>query len=196
MTKISANDLSVGNTIIIDNELYVVTSTNHVKPGKGGAFIQAGLRNIKTHAKNPTRFRSSESVEKAIVEEKKYYFRYKLQDILYFTDEGNLEEKEIHQELIPDEVQPFLIADTPFFLSYYEDSFVAINFCGNITLTVTNCEPAIKAQTAASSYKPAVLENGLHVMVPPHITEGTRIEINPQDHSFIGKAHEPKQSIS
>ena len=186
--KIDGNEIKVGNILEIDNKLWRVLKTQHTQPGKGGAYIQAELKEIKQGTKMNTRFRSSETVERAILDEKKFQYLYEDNKKFIFMDEKTYEQIELGSDLISENESKFLIENNNVLLQFYNDKVVGIELPSNIILKVTETEGVVKGQTAASSYKPATLERGIKTTVPQFIDIDDKIVISTIDSSYIEKA--------
>ena len=185
--KINGNSLKSGMIINHKGSIWKVVSSQSVKPGKGGAFAQVELKNIKDNSKLNERFRSNEDVERLYVESKDYQYSYKEGENFHFMDN-------ITFELIS--IDKFLLGDSELFLQdnmvvsieFIEDKPVSIKLPENIVELVSETEAVIKGQTAASSFKPAILSNGFKIMVPAHIESGTRIVISTSSFTYVEKA--------
>tara|TARA_B100001769_G_C21932947_1_gene502751 strand:+ start:103 stop:672 length:570 start_codon:yes stop_codon:yes gene_type:complete len=186
--KIGGNEIKVGNILEIDNKLWRVLKTQHTQPGKGGAYIQAELKEIKEGTKMNSRFRSSESVERAILDEKKFQYLYEDNEKFIFMDQQTFEQIELGSDLIPQDQSKFLIENDEVVLQFYNEKAVGLELPDNITLEVIETEGVVKGQTAASSYKPAILERGIKTTVPQFIAINDRIVISTIDSSYIEKA--------
>ena len=186
--KIDGNQIKVGNILEIQSKLWRVTKTQHTQPGKGGAYIQVELKNIIDGTKINERYRSSESVEKAILEEKEFQFLYKTDGKCCFMDKENYEQIEIGHEIISENDEKYLIENETIIIQIYESRPVAIVLPGSVILKVVDTESVIKGQTASSSFKPAVLERNIKTSVPSFISIGDRIVINTNNSSYLEKA--------
>ena len=185
--KIDGNEIKVGNILEIDNKLWRVLKTQHTQPGKGGAYIQAELKEIKEGTKMNSRFRSSESVERAILDEKQFQYLYK-DDLNYiFMDQQTYEQIELGSDLIQNNQSKFLIENENITLQFYNEKAVGLELPDSIILKVIETEGVVKGQTAASSYKPAKLKNGLDVMVPPFVEEGNKIILDTRTLEYVKK---------
>ncbi len=185
--KVNGNAIKVGNVIEHKNGLWVVTRTNHVKPGKGGAFAQIELRNIKYGTKLNERFRSSETVERVILEEIPHIFLYKENDNLIFMNNETYEQINVNVDMIGDQ-SAFLQDGMEVFINIHNDEPVSIIMPESCVEEIIEADAVIKGQTVSSSFKPAVLKNGVKVMVPGHIEVGTKILVRPVDCTYIEKA--------
>ena len=186
--KIDGNEIKVGNILEIDNKLWRVLKTQHTQPGKGGAYIQVELKEIKEGTKMNSRFRSSESVERAIMDEKKFQYLYQDNEIFIFMDEQTYEQIELNYDLISKDQSKFLVENDSVILQFYNEKAVGLELPDNITLEVIDTEGVVKGQTAASSYKPAILERGIKTTVPQFIGVNDKIVISTIDSSYIEKA--------
>jgi len=186
--KINANDLKIGNIIQHNNSLWKVAKLSHTQPGKGGAYIQAELKEIKEGTKMNSRFRSAETVERAILDEKKFQFLYQDDQKYIFMDQITYEQIELGSDLIPDGQSKFLVENENVILQFHNEKAVGIELPENITLKVIETEGVVKGQTAASSYKPATLEKGIKTSVPQFIDIDDKIVISTSDSSYVEKA--------
>ncbi len=185
--KINANSLKVGNVIEYQNQLWVILKREHTMPGKGGAFIQVEIKDIVNGTKSNVRFRSSEDVERAYLEQKKLQYQYMDQGDLVAMDMESFEQHNFKKELAGDALQ-FLQEGMEINVEYCNDKPLMINLPESVTLEVTSTEAVIKGQTVSSSYKPATLENGARVMVPPFVSTGDKIIVKCSDGSYIERA--------
>ena len=185
--KISANEIKVGNILEFDNKLWKVLKLEHTKPGKGGAYVQAELKDINIGTKKNERFRSDENIEKAYLEQKKFQFLYSNGDEYYFMDQNNYEQININKEKITSEILPYLKDGINVSIELKDDKPINILLPETITLEIKEAEAVIKGQTATSGLKPAVLENGVKVMVPLHIEKGMKIVVKTSDNSYVEK---------
>jgi elongation factor P len=185
--KINANSLRVGNVIEFQNQLWTVTKREHVKPGKGGAYIQAEMKNIVTGTKTNTRYNSSEDVEVAYVEQKNYQFQYFDQDELAAMDMESFETINLSKDLVG-EALPFLQEGMNIRVEYCNDKPIAVFLPETVNAVIAQADAVVKGQTAASSYKPAILENGVRVMVPPFVASGEEIIVKTEDFSYVSRA--------
>ena len=185
--KVNGNTIKPGNVIEHKGSLWVATKTSHVKPGKGGAFAQIELRNLKDGTKLNERFRSSESIEKVILEETPHVFLYKEGDNLIFMNNENFEQINIDMNLIGDQ-SAFLQDGMNVIINMYNDEPVSVIMPETCVEEVVEADAVIKGQTVSSSFKPAILKNGIKVMVPGHIETGTKIVVRPSDCTYIEKA--------
>ena len=185
--KINANSLKVGNVIQHFNELWSIIKLSHVKPGKGGAFIQAELKNLKDNRKLNERFRSSENLERVILEEKKASFLFKNIDSYVFMFTDNYEQIEVEGSLIENQ-KLFLHEGIEVVLNFYNEKILSLELPETCEVEVIEADAVIKGQTVSSSFKPAIVTNNIKVMVPGHIEVGTKIIIKPVDCSYVEKS--------
>tara|TARA_B100001027_G_C16172593_1_gene287686 strand:- start:56 stop:616 length:561 start_codon:yes stop_codon:yes gene_type:complete len=184
--KINANEIKTGMLVEFRNELWEILKTQHVKPGKGGAFNQVEMKNIKNGIKLNERFRSNETIEKATIDEQKYVFLYKENDDFYFMDQKNFEQIKVKRVIIGDK-DKMLSENMEVSINFYEEEPISLVLPNQISCKVSDTEVAIKGQTVSSSYKPAILDNGLKVQVPPFINSGDNILIDTRSHEYIRK---------
>ena len=185
--KVNGNTIKPGNVIEHKNGLWVATKTSHVKPGKGGAFAQIELKSLKDGSKLNERFRSSENVEKVILEETPYVFLYKENDSLIFMDNQTFEQISVNIDMIGDQAA-FLQDGMNVIINIYNENPVSIIMPDNCIEEIVEADAVIKGQTVSSSFKPAILKNGVKVMVPGHIEVGTKIVVRPSDCTYVEKA--------
>ena len=185
--KVNGNTIKPGNVIEHKNGLWIATKTSHVKPGKGGAFAQIELKNLKDGSKLNERFRSSENVEKVILEETPYVFLYKENDNLIFMNNQTFEQISVNIDMIGDQAA-FLQDGMNVIINIYNENPVSIIMPDNCIEEIVEADAVIKGQTVSSSFKPAILKNGVKVMVPGHIEVGTKIVVRPSDCTYVEKA--------
>ncbi len=186
--KIDGNEIKLGNLLEINNKLWKVLKTQHTQPGKGGAFIQVELKEIKDGTKMNTRFRSSESVERAILDEKNFQYLYQENTNFIFMDTITFDQIELGQDLIQENQSKYLIENDIVLLQFHNDKAVGIELPDTIALKVIETEGVVKGQTAASSYKPAILEKNIKTSVPQFIDVNDKVVISTYDSSYIEKA--------
>ena len=184
--KITANEIKPGMIIEHKNDLWNVLKTQHVKPGKGGAFNQVELKSILKGTKLNERFRSSENVEKAEVDEKKFNFLYSDDKNCYFMDNVSFDQISMQNDLIGEKVK-LLKENVEVTISLLEEKPLSIELPKNIDCVVETTDAVVKGQTAASSYKPAKLDNGLTISVPPFIENGDKIIIDSRNLEYVKK---------
>ncbi|MGB1866945.1 MAG: elongation factor P [Candidatus Puniceispirillaceae bacterium] len=185
--KLNGNAVKPGNVIEHKGRLWTAVKVSHVKPGKGGAFAQIELRDIRDGTKLNERFRSSETVERVILDENECTFLYADNDQLVFMHAETFEQITITADMVGDRAA-FLQDGMVITMSSYEGDPISIDLPDTVVMQVVEADAVVKGQTASSSYKPAVLENGVRVMVPPHIETGTRIVVRPEDASYVERA--------
>ena len=185
--KVNGNTIKPGNVIEHKNGLWVATKTSHVKPGKGGAFAQIELKSLKDGSKLNERFRSSENVEKVILEETPYVFLYKENYSLIFMNNQTFEQISVNIDMIGDQAA-FLQDGMNVIINIYNENPVSIIMPDNCIEEIVEADAVIKGQTVSSSFKPAILKNGVKVMVPGHIEVGTKIVVRPSDCTYVEKA--------
>ena len=185
--KVIASSLRKGNIVDMDGKLYAVLTIENIHPGKGTPVTQIDMRRISDGVKVSQRWKTTEQVERAYVEDREHQCLYQDGDGFHFMNTENYDQVTVPADVIGDQA-PFLQAEMKVKLSVHEDIPVAIELPPRTTLEVVETEPSIKSQTAASSYKPAVLSNGVRTMVPPFITTGTRIVVMTADGSYVERA--------
>ena len=184
---INVNDLKVGMTIMYENNIYSVMDTQHVKPGKGAAFVQAKLKNLRSGAIIENRFNSSDKVEPARIEKKPMQYLYQMNDIYYFMDMNTYEQVEISKAQIGDEVD-LLKENLTVDIMFFEGEMLGMNLPDKIALKVTHTEPAVKGNTTSSAMKDATLETGKVIKVPLFMEEGEEILVSSKDGKYVSRA--------
>lgn len=182
--KINGNEIRPGNVIEHNGGLWVAVKTNAVKPGKGGAYNQVELKSLIDGTKLNERFRAAETVERVRLEQKDFSFLYEQEDALVFMDSETYEQLELQKDFVGDRAA-FLQDGMTVTVELYEEKPIGISLPDQVTLTIAEADPVVKGQTAASSYKPAVLENGVRVMVPPFIEAGERIVVDTNELTYL-----------
>ena len=185
--KISANEIRIGNVLEHNNKLWIVTKTQHVQPGKGGAYIQTEMKELRGGSKLNERFRSAEAVEKVYLEEKPFQFLYKDGEFLHFMDQATYDQIKMPEDLVGNS-SAFLADGMVVTICLYENEPISVTLPQTVILEIVESEPVVKGQTATSSYKPAVLSNGVKVMVPQHIETGTRVVVDTTEGSYVERA--------
>jgi elongation factor P len=185
--KIDGVSIRVGNVLEHKKQLWVVTKTQHVKPGKGGAFNQVEMKDIRNGTKLNERFRSDESVERVRLEQVDYQFLYAEGDDLVFMNQTDYEQISLPADLLGDSL-PFLEGSMMVTIELYESEPISVTLPQHVTLEVTETEPVIKGQTVSSSYKPAILSNGVRITVPPFISVGDKIVVDTGEVSYVERA--------
>jgi elongation factor P len=185
--KINGNEIRPGNVIEHQGTLWVAVKTQAVKPGKGPAYAQVELKNLVHGGKLNERFRASETVERVRLEQKDYQFLYTQDEMLVFMDNESYEQLEIPTDFIGERAA-FLQDGMTVTVESYEGKPLGVSLPDQVTLAVAEADPVVKGQTAASSYKPAVLENGVRIMVPPFITAGEKVIVDTTELTYIRRA--------
>ena len=185
--KIQANTIRPGNVIEHAEKQWTVLKTEMLLPGKGNAFIQVEMRDVKSGNKTNERFRTSESVEKLMVEEKEATYLFAEGDQINFMDSESYEQFTVDRGQIGD-AAAFLQDGMTVTADLIDGGIAGVRLPQHVTVEVIEADPVVKGQTASSSYKPSVVENGVRVMVPPHIEAGTRIVVNTQDSTYVERA--------
>ena len=185
--KINGNEIKPGNVILHNGQPMLAVKCEHVKPGKGGAFAQVELRDLVSGTKYNERFRSSESVERIRLEQKDYQYLYEQGDMLVFMDNETYEQIELAREFVGERAA-FLQDGMEVTVESYEGKPLGISLPDQVTLQIVEADPVVRGQTASSSYKPAKLENGLRIMVPPFIGAGERVLVDTNEVTYIRRA--------
>ena len=185
--KVIASSLRKGNIVEIDGKLGVIVAAENIHPGKGTPVTQMDVRRIADGVKLSLRFKTTEQVERAFVEDKNYDFLYSDPDGYHFMNNETYDQIQVPAEVIGDQAQ-WLQEGMKVILSIFNDIPVGIQLPPRVTLEILETEPAMKGQTASSSYKPAKVSNGARVMVPPHVSPGTRIVIQTEDGTYVERA--------
>ena len=184
--KINAGEIRVGMLLEYKDDLWQVLKTQHVKPGKGGAFAQVEMKSVNKNTKLNERFRSSESVEKASLEEINYNFLYEDENNYFFMEPKSFEQIEIKKDLVGEKGK-LLIENLGVSVSFYNEKPISVNLPNQVTCKIKTTDVALKGQTVSSSYKPATLENGLNIQVPPFIETGDDIIVDTRNLEYIKK---------
>ena len=184
--KINAGEIRVGMLIEYKNELWQVLKTQHVKPGKGGAFAQVEMKNVGKNTKLNERFRSNETVEKASLEEINFNFLYEDENKYFFMDPKTFEQIDIKKDMVGDKGK-LLTENLEVVLSFYENKPISIELPNQVKCKINSTDAALKGQTVSSSYKPATLDNGLSIQVPPFIEAGDEIIVDTRNLEYIKK---------
>ena len=187
MPKINGNEIRPGNVLEHDGGLWAAVKVNHVKPGKGGAFAQVELKNLRDGRKLNERFRSEDKVERVRLDQKDQQFLYESDGKLVFMDSETFEQTELDAELLGDR-RPFLQDGMMATIEYYGDEALSVSIPQKVTCKVVETEPVVKGQTAANSYKPAILDNGVRIMIPPFVGEGEDIIVNTEIFEYSERA--------
>lgn len=187
--KVIASSLRKGNVVEMEGRLYVVLSAENFHPGKGTPTTSVDMRRISDGVKVSERWRTTEQVEKATVDEREYDFLYEDGEGFHFMEPESYEQLAVSPDVVG-EGKVYLTEGMRCWLKTFEGNCIAIEFPQKITVEIAETEPVVKGQTASSSYKPALTERGLRVMVPPHIGVGTKVIINTEDNSYQGRSQE------
>lgn len=185
--QVIASSIRKGNIIEKDGQLYVVLTAENIHPGKGTPVTQLAMRRISDGVKIAERYRTTENVERAFVEDRDFNYLYQDGDGFHFMNNETFEQVQVPEDVIGDQ-SVYLQENMTCMLSMYEGRCVAIQLPQRVTLEIVETEPTVKGQTASSSYKPAILSNGARTMVPPHIAAGTRVVIQTEDGSYVERA--------
>ncbi len=184
--KINASEIRVGMLLEYKNDLWEVLKTQHVKPGKGGAFAQIEMKSVNKNTKLNERFRSSESVEKASLDETNFNFLYNDENNYFFMDPKSFEQIEIKKEIIG-EKRKLLTENLRVLIKFYNDAAISIELPNQVNCKIETTDVALKGQTVSSSYKPAKLDNGLNIQVPPFIEVGDEIVVDTRNLEYVKK---------
>ena len=184
--KILGNEIKPGMIIEHKNDLWEVLKTQHVKPGKGGAFNQVEMKSVNNNTKLNERFRSSDSVEKASLEEQKFSFLYEDENEYYFINQKSFEQINLKKQIIGEKGK-FLTENLEISINFYNDKPLSVDLPKQIECKIATTDVALKRQTVSSSYKPAILENGLKIQVPPFIESEDIIILDTRTRKYIKK---------
>jgi elongation factor P len=185
--KVIASSLRKGNVVETDDKLYVIVSAENIHPGKGTPVTQLDMRRISDGVKISVRYRTTEQVERAFVEDREHTFLYNDGEGYHFMNPETYDQVAVQQDVIGEQAA-YLQEGMKVMLSVYNGVAIAIQLPQRVVLEITETEPTVKGQTASSSYKPAMLSNGVRTMVPPHIATGTRVVIMTEDGSYVERA--------
>ena len=184
--KINAGEIRVGMLLEHKNDLWQVLKTQHVKPGKGGAFAQVEMKSLNKNTKLNERFRSSETVEKASLEETSFNYLYSDEANYFFMDPKSFEQIEIKKEIVGDKGK-LLTENLQVSVSFYNENPLSIELPNQVHCKIEATDAALKGQTVSSSYKPATLDNGLNIQVPPFIESGDEVIVDTRNLEYIKK---------
>ena len=184
--KINANEIRVGMLLEHKDDLWQVLKTQHVKPGKGGAFAQVEMKSVNKNTKLNERFRSSETVEKASVEETNFNYLYEDENSYFFMNPKTFEQIEVKKEIIGDKGK-LLTENLEVSVSFYNEKPISVDLPNQVNCKVQTTDVALKGQTVSSSYKPATLDNGLNIQVPPFIDSGDEVVVDTRNLEYIKK---------
>lgn len=185
--KIPANTIRPGHVLDHNGRQWSVLKIQLIQPGKGGAFIAVEMRDVRTGTKTNERWRTADTVEKLLVEERDASFLFGDDDTLTFMDSETYEQTTVPREILGERAG-FLQDGMAVTLDLIEGSPVSVNLPATVTMAIVEADPVVKGQTATSSYKPGKLENGMRVMIPPFVETGTRVVVNTDDCSYIERA--------
>ncbi len=185
--KVNANTMRAGHVLEHNGKLYVVQKTAIVQPGKGGAFIQIEAKDVRTGTKIIERFRTQETVERARLDEHEMTFLFAEGDSFTFMDKESFEQVSIPRDIIGDQAV-FLQDGMEVTVQTHEGSPLGVELPAKVILAIVEADPVVKGQTASSSYKPAKLENGVSILVPPHIEAGTRVVVDTASGEYVERA--------
>ena len=185
--KISGVDIRPGNILEYERGIWKVAKIQHTQPGKGGAYMQVEMKNLQDGRKTNVRFRSADTIERVRLDTKDFQYLYADGDMLVFMDQDTYEQIQLPADLIGD-AAAFLEDGMEVTLEMWEEKPISVALPEQVEATIVEADAVVKGQTASSSYKPAVLENGVRVMVPPHIESGTRIVVDVYERTYVGKA--------
>ena len=184
--KINATEIRVGMILEYKDDLWEILKTNQVKPGKGGAFAQVEMKSLTKNTKLNERFRSSETVEKASLEEVKYNFLYKDENDFYFMNPNSFEQINLNKNIVGDKSR-MLTENLEVTINFHDDNPLSILLPNQLTCVIETTDAVLKGQTVSSSYKPATLKNGLNIQVPPFIENGDTIVIDTRTIEYVKK---------
>ena len=184
--KINAGEIRVGMLLEYKNDLWQVLKTQHVKPGKGGAFAQVEMKNLNKNTKLNERFRSNETVEKAAVDEEKFNFLYQDESNYFFMNPKTFDQIDINKDIIGEKGK-LLSENLEVSVSFYNELPISVELPNQVTCKITTTDVALKGQTVSSSYKPATLDNGLNIQVPPFIETGDEIIVDTRNLEYVKK---------
>ncbi len=184
--KINASEIRVGMLLEYKDDLWQVLKTQHVKPGKGGAFAQVEMKSVNKNTKLNERFRSNETIEKASIEEINFNYSYEDENNFYFMDPKSYEQIQINKDLIGQKGK-LLTENLEVIINFYNDKPIMVDLPNQVKCEVISTDVALKGQTVSSSYKPAVLNNGLNIQVPPFIESGDEIFVDTRNLEYIKK---------
>ena len=184
--KINAGEIRGGMLLEYKNDLWQVLKTQHVKPGKGGAFAQVEMKSVNKNTKVNERFRSSETVEKASLEETNHNFLYEDENNYFFIQPKTFEQIEIKKNIVGEKGK-LLTENLEVSVSFYNDAPISVELPNQVTCKIDTTDAALKGQTVSSSYKPAVLDNGLNIQVPPFIEAGDEVIVDTRNLEYVKK---------
>lgn len=187
MPKINGNEIRPGNVLEHNDGLWAAVKVDHVKPGKGGAFAQVELKNLRNGSKLNERFRSADKVERVRLEQKDMQFLFESDGMLTFMDTETYDQVELPADILG-ERRPFLQDGMTIVVEFYESEALNATLPQKVTCQISETEPVVKGQTAANSFKPAILDNGVKVMVPPFVGQDEMIVVNTETMEYSERA--------
>ncbi len=187
MPKINGNEIRPGAILEHNDGLWIAVKVSHVKPGKGGAFAQVEMKNLRNGSKLNERFRAADKVEKVRLEQKSQQFLYETDGMLVFMDLDTYEQIELPSDILGDR-RPFLQDGMTIQIEYHESEALSAQLPQRVTCKVVDTEPAVKGQTAANSFKPAILDNGVRVMIPPFVGTDEDIVVSTETLEYVERA--------
>ena len=185
---LSINEIKQGVTVIVEEEVYAVIDTEHVKPGKGAAFVRAKMRNLRSGSIQEKTFRGDEKIEEAFIEERKLQYQYASGNMYHFMDQENFEEIAISEEKVGDK-KKFLKDNLEVLGYFYKDETLNINLPNSVQVKITGTEPGIKGDTAKSGTKPAQIETGATIQVPLFVNEGDTIKVDTRTGGYLERVN-------
>ena len=185
--KISGVDIRPGNILEYEGGIWKVAKIQHTQPGKGGAYMQVEMKNLQDGRKTNVRFRSADTVERVRLDTKEFQYLYHDGDMLVFMDKDTYDQISLPADLLGD-AAAFLQDGMDVTLELWDEKPISVELPDQVEATIVEADAVVKGQTASSSYKPALLDNGVRVMVPPHIESGTRIVVDVYERTYVGKA--------
>ena len=186
--KINGNEIKPGNVLQHQDTLWVAVKAEAVKPGKGGAFAQVELKNLIDGRKLNERFRAADKVERVRLEQKDHTFLFDAGEMLTFMDAETYEQIELQKDWVGEERTAYLQEGMNVILDFHEERPIGLTLPQHVTLEISETEPVVKGQTAANSFKPAILENGVRTSVPPFVGMGEKIVVATEDGSYVRRA--------
>jgi elongation factor P len=186
--KINVNSIRPGNVLQHEGSLWVVVKTQHVKPGKGGAFAQVELKNVLDGRKLNERWRSSDTVERVTLEQKDHTYLYESGDMLVFMDTASYEQIELHKDFVGEQSMQFLQDGMKVTLEFHEERPIGIELPDTVVLEIVEADAVVKGQTASSSYKPAKASNGMRILIPPYMGVGERVLVSTETGEYMRRA--------
>jgi elongation factor P len=185
--KINAVEIRPGNILEYEGGLWRAVKIQHTQPGKGGAYMQVEMKNLRDGRKNNVRFRSAETVERVRLDQRDFQFLYAEGDGLVFMNKETYDQVTLPRDLLGD-AAAFLQDGMDVVMEMHEEEALSVALPDHVEATIVEADAVVKGQTASSSYKPAVLDNGVRVMVPPHISAGTRIVVDVYEQTYVKRA--------